>query len=59
VEEVVRAKGVVPHELPGTNAFLGEFGKKYNIPIEATKGGAETMYPGLARKIEAEQNAKK
>jgi len=59
VEEVVRAKGVVPHELPGTNAFLGEFGKKYNIPIDATKGGAETMYPELARKIEAERNAKK
>jgi hypothetical protein len=56
VEEVVRAKGVVPHMLPGTNTFLGEFGKKYNLPIEATRGGAETMYPELARKIEAERN---
>jgi hypothetical protein len=59
VEEVVRARGVVPHELPGTNAFLGEFGKKYNLPIEATRGGAETMYPELARKIEAGRNAQK
>jgi hypothetical protein len=59
VEEVVRAKGVVPHELPGTNAFLGEFGKKYNLPMEVTRGGAETMYPETARKIEAERNAKK
>jgi hypothetical protein len=59
VEEVVRAKGVVPHELPGTNAFLGEFGKKYNIPMEVTRGGAETMYPEISRKIEAERNAKK
>jgi hypothetical protein len=59
VEEVVRAKGVVPHELPGTNAFLGEFGKKYNVPMEVTRGGADTMYPEIARKIEAERNAKK
>jgi hypothetical protein len=58
VEEVVRAKGVVPHELPGTNTFLGEFGKKYNLPMEVTKGGAETMYPEAARKLEAARNAK-
>jgi hypothetical protein len=51
VDEVDRPKGVVPHELPGTNQFLGEFGHKYDIPIEATRGGAETMYPELARKI--------
>ncbi len=51
VEEVVRPKGVVPHYLPGKNPFLAEFGHKYNIPIEATGGGVETMYPELARKI--------
>jgi len=51
VDEVDRPKGVVPHELPGTNQFLGEFGHKYDIPIEATRGGPETMYPELARKI--------
>jgi hypothetical protein len=51
VEEVVRPKGVVPHYMPGKNPFLAEFGQKYNIPIEATRGGAETMYPELARKI--------
>jgi hypothetical protein len=58
VEEVVRAKGVVPHELPGKNSFLGEFGKKYNLPLEVTLGGPQTMYPELARKIEAERNKK-
>jgi hypothetical protein len=58
VEEVVRAKGVVPHELPGTNQFLGEFGKKYNLPMEVTQGGAATMYPEAARKLEAARNAK-
>ena len=39
VEEVVRPKGVVPHYLPGKNPFLGEFGKKYNLPMEVTLGG--------------------
>ena len=58
VEEVVRAKGVVPHELPGTNRFLGEFGKKYDLPMEVTQGGAATMYPEAARKLEAARNAK-
>ena len=57
VDEVDRPRGKVPHELPGENHFLGEFGQKYNIPIEATRGGAETMYPELPRKIVKERNA--
>src|SRR5689334_20924843 len=57
VDEVDRPRGKVPHELPGENHFLGEFGQKYNIPIEATGGGAATMYPELARKIVKERNA--
>jgi hypothetical protein len=56
VEEVVRDKGKVPHMLPGTNTFLGEFGKKYNLPMDVTIGGAATMYPESARKILAERN---
>jgi hypothetical protein len=59
VEEVAREQGVVPHHLPGTNPFLKEFGEKYNLPIDATLGGAATMYPELARKIQRERNAKK
>jgi len=42
---------VVPHYLPGKNPFLSEFGKKYNLPMETTLGGAATMYPELARKL--------
>jgi len=57
VDEVDRPKGVVPHELPGTNPYLGEFGQKYDIPIEATGGGARSMYPELARKIIQQKNA--
>ena len=56
VDEVDRPRGKVPHEMPGENHFLGEFGQKYNIPIEATRGGAETMYPELPRKIVKERN---
>jgi len=44
-EEVVRPEGVVPHHLPGANPFLSEFAQRFGLPVEATRGGAETMYP--------------
>ncbi|HLK51713.1 MAG TPA: MBL fold metallo-hydrolase [Bryobacteraceae bacterium] len=44
-EEVERKAGVVPHHLPGTNAFLAEFRAKYHLPETAARGGRETMYP--------------
>jgi len=56
VEEVARPAGVVPSYLPGQNPFLGDFGKKYNLPMEATLGGAATMYPELPRKLLRERN---
>jgi len=56
VEEIDRPAGVVPHYLPGENPFLGDFGKKYNLPMEVTLGGAATMYPELPRKILRERN---
>jgi hypothetical protein len=59
VEEVDRPSGVVPHYLPGQNPYLDEFGRKYSIPVEATIGGAASMYPELARKAEAAANAGK
>ena len=59
VEEVDRPQGVVPHHLPGTNQFLNEFGQKHNLPPEVTMGGAATMYPELARKIQRERNQAK
>jgi hypothetical protein len=49
---------VVPHELPGANNFLGDFGKKYDLPIEMTGGGAASMFPDDAIKLVAERNAK-
>jgi glyoxylase-like metal-dependent hydrolase (beta-lactamase superfamily II) len=51
VNEVERAKGIVPNHLPGTNPFLKEFPERFHIPELATRGGAETMYPEYALKM--------
>jgi len=45
VVEVAHPDGYVPHHLPGANPFLSEFSAKYELPQEAVRGGAETMYP--------------
>ena len=47
--EVPRAKGEVPHHLPGTSGYIEEFAKKHNIPAEAVRGGAETALPEFMR----------
>jgi hypothetical protein len=63
VVEVPRPKGEVPSHLPGQNTFLTEFGARYNIPYQATRGGAQTMYPEYRKtlaKLETENvSAKK
>jgi hypothetical protein len=59
VEEVDRAKGVVPSFLPGANPSLEDFAAKYNLPFEATRGGAETMYPEYRKKLAAMPKAVK
>ncbi len=51
VVEVARKPGAVPHYLPGANPFLDEVTKMYNIPMEAVRGGAETMYPEYRNKL--------
>ena len=43
--------GVVPNYLPGTNPYLKEFSNWYGVPYEATRGGAETMYPEYRSKL--------
>ena len=47
IEESERAKGVVPHWLPGTNPAVKDFAEKYHVPVEAAFGGAETAYPSI------------
>ncbi|MBV9397967.1 MAG: hypothetical protein JO062_08300 [Bryobacterales bacterium] len=49
--ELPRPEGTVPHHLPGTNPFLKEFAGWYGLPYEATRGGAETLYPEYRSKL--------
>jgi hypothetical protein len=49
--EVPRAKGEIPHHLPGTHDPIAEFSKKHNIPAEAVRGGAETALPEFMRNL--------
>lgn len=48
--------GVVPHYLPGQNPYVEEFSKLYGLPVEATMGGAETLYPEFRRRLEGRYN---
>jgi hypothetical protein len=41
----------VPHFLPGTNPYMEEFATRHKIPVEAARGGAETMYPEFRAKL--------
>ena len=41
----------VPHFLPGKNPWLKEFSEQEGVPYEATRGGAETMYPEYRSKM--------
>jgi hypothetical protein len=49
--EIVRPAGEVPHYLPGTNPFLTEMTDKFNIPLEAVRGGASTLYPEYRKRL--------
>jgi cyclase len=52
VEEISgRAKGEVPHYLPGENPFLKEFVDRTRVPAVAVKGGPETIYPEYAGEL--------
>ena len=45
VQEVDRKKGDIPSFLPGANPYTTEFATRHKLPVDATRGGAETMYP--------------
>ena len=49
--EVERPAGEIPHHLPGSNPSLEEFALKWMLPLEAVRGGAETMYPEYQQKL--------
>jgi hypothetical protein len=50
-EENSFAEGHVPHYLPGSNPYLREFAERSGLPLEATRGGRDTMYPEYAARI--------
>ena len=55
VEEISgRAKGEVPHYLPGENPFLLEIVKRTGVPEAPTRGGPETIYPEYQKKLKAD-----
>jgi len=49
--EAVQRKNVVPHHLPGMNVFIDDFARKAGLPVEAPRGGAQTMFPEYATKL--------
>ena len=51
VEIANQPRGAVPNFLPGENPFVSEFAKKHHLPLGATLGGAETMYPEFQQKM--------
>lgn len=51
--EVPHPEGYVAHHLPGQNPWLTEFPSRWGIPVEPTRGGAETMYPEYQKKLAA------
>jgi hypothetical protein len=53
VEEVDRPKGVIPHNLPGTNPWVTDFAARYGIPFDVVVSGAASMYPEIRTTIAA------
>ena len=51
VPEIPKPADTVPHHLPGTNPYLHEVANWYGLPYEATRGGAETLYPEYRLKM--------
>ena len=45
IVEEDRPEGQIPHYLPGMNPYLTEYAARRELPLEASRGGAETMYP--------------
>jgi len=48
----------VPAHFPGTNPFLHEVADWYGLPYEATRGGAETLYPEYRQKMPKPEHPK-
>jgi hypothetical protein len=51
VAEIPKPPDVVPNHLPGANPFLHEVADWYGLSYEATRGGAQTLYPEYRTKM--------
>jgi glyoxylase-like metal-dependent hydrolase (beta-lactamase superfamily II) len=51
--EIDRPKGFVAHWLPGTNPLLMEYQQRMDLPAEAVRGGAHTLYPEYRQGVAA------
>jgi cyclase len=49
--EVPRARGEVPHHLPGENPYTGDYAKKHGLPLAAVRGGAWTALPEFMTRV--------
>jgi hypothetical protein len=50
-EVIATVPDAVPHYLPGANPYLTEVAEWYGLPVDATRGGAETMLPEYRLKM--------
>jgi len=50
-EETDHPHGWVPSRQPGAATDVEDYAKKYRLPVDAAKGGAETMYPDYRKKL--------
>ena len=52
VIEIPRPAGEVPAYMPGEHPFKDEYARRHGIPLVATDGGPETMYPEYQKVLE-------
>ena len=45
-----------PHFLPGKNPYIADAAKKLGLPVDAVKGGKETLYPEYREKLQNMQS---
>jgi hypothetical protein len=48
-----RRTGFVPHYLPGQTSHVEDFLKSSGVPAAGARGGAETVYPEFAKRLQA------
>lgn len=51
VDELAVDRWRVPHYLPGKNTEIDMFSKNHNVPMEASMGGTQTMYPEYMARV--------